>query len=104
MYIVVFVTTKDEYEANAIAQKLLADHLVACVNIIPKIKSIFSWQGKVDQAEESLLILKSQQKFFSDLVKAVKAVHSYDCPEIIALPIIEGSEDYLKWIKTETEK
>ena len=103
MYIVVFVTTKDEEEANTIAQKLLQEKLIACANIINNIKSIFSWQGKIDRADEALLILKSQQKFFSKLVKAVKSVHSYDVPEIIALPIMEGSEDYLNWIKTETQ-
>ena len=104
MYIVVLVTTKDEQEANAIAQKLLENKLIACANIIANIKSIFSWQGKMDQANETLLILKSQQKFFPRLVQAVKSVHSYDVPEIIALPIVEGSDDYLNWIKTETEK
>ena len=98
MYIVILVTAKDEAQANKIAEKLVADKLVACANIVRGIQSIFWWEGKVDRAEETLLILKSRRRHFPSIVKTVKSLHSYDVPEIIALPIVEGNKDYLKWI------
>ena len=103
MYIVVFVTTKNIEEAEKIARKLVEEKLVACANILNGVKSIFQWEGKMDHAQETLLILKSRQELFPKIVKAVKSVHSYQLPEIIALPIVEGSEDYLNWIKEETK-
>lgn len=101
MHIVIFVTAKDESQANKIAEKLVAEKLVACANIVPGVQSIFRWDGKIDRAREILLILKSRRRHFPAIVKTVKALHSYDVPEVIALPIIEGNKDYLKWI-TET--
>lgn len=102
MHIVIFVTAKDEGQANKIAEKLVAEKLVACANVVPGIRSIFRWQGKVDQAEEVLLVLKSRRRHFPLIVKTVKALHSYDVPEIIALPIVEGNKDYLNWITEST--
>lgn len=98
MYIVVFVTAKDKVEAERIARGLLEDKLVACVNILDGVKSMFWWEGKVDESQEALLILKSRKDRFSHIVKKVKSLHSYDLPEIIAMPIVEGSKDYLGWI------
>ncbi|MBI5149401.1 MAG: divalent-cation tolerance protein CutA [Candidatus Omnitrophica bacterium] len=102
MYIVIFVTAKDEAQANKIAGKLVKDKLVACANIVPGVQSVFRWNGKVDRAQEVLLVLKSRRKHFPSIVKTVKALHSYDVPEIIALPIVEGDKDYLKWITDST--
>lgn len=99
MYIVVLITTKNVKEANKIATKLLKDKLIACANIIKGVKSVFWWQRKIDKADEVLLILKAKKSCFKRIVKTVKAAHSYDVPEVIALPIIDGNEDYLKWIK-----
>lgn len=98
MHITVFVTAKDKEEGQKIARHLLAEKLAACVNLVPGIESFFWWEGKVDQAQEVLLIAKTQKKLFNKIVKAVRAVHSYSVPEIIALPIAAGFKDYLKWI------
>lgn len=99
MHIVVFVTAKDKQEAQKIARRLVEDKLIACANIVDGVKSVFWWQGKTDEADETLLIMKSEKRFFKKIAAAVKALHSYDLPEVIALPIVEGSADYLKWMK-----
>ncbi|MBN1870180.1 MAG: divalent-cation tolerance protein CutA [Candidatus Omnitrophica bacterium] len=99
MYIVVFITAKDVKEANKIAAKLVKDKLIACANIIKGVRSVFWWQGKADKANEVLMILKAKHSCFKAIMKAATLIHSYDVPEIIALPIIDGSRDYLKWIE-----
>lgn len=99
MYIVVLVTAKDKAEGQKIADKLIQEKLAACVNIIEGVTSLFWWEGKVDQASEVLLIIKTQKTLFKKLEKAVKSAHSYTVPEIIALPVVAGNTDYLKWIK-----
>ena len=98
MYIVVLVTTKDVAQAKAIAQKLVKEKLVACANILKGIESLFWWEGKIDSSQEALLILKSKKSCFKKIVKTVQSLHSYTVPEIIALPIAQGSKDYLEWI------
>lgn len=102
MHIVVFITCADKKEARRIARALVINKLAACVNIIDKIESIFWWQGKVDRAKETLLIIKSKKSRLSGIIKRVKAIHSYKVPEIIALPIIAGSNEYLDWINEST--
>lgn len=102
MHIVIFVTAKDQAQADKIAGKLVEEKLIACANIVPGIQSIFRWEGKVDRAQEVLLILKSRRRHFPTIVKRVKALHSYNVPEIIALPIVEGNKDYLKWLTEST--
>ena len=99
MHIVVFVTTKNVKEANKIAAKLVNDKLIACANVIKGVRSIFWWQKKVNKANEVLLILKSKKGCFKRIIKTVTLLHSYDVPEIIALPIVDGNRDYLKWIE-----
>ncbi len=98
MYIVVLVTTKDVKEAKMIAQKLVGEKLVACANILKGIESVFWWDGKIDSSQEALLLLKSKKSCFKKIVKTVKGLHSYAVPEIIALPIAQGSKNYLEWI------
>ncbi|MBP7215964.1 MAG: divalent-cation tolerance protein CutA [Candidatus Omnitrophica bacterium] len=98
MYIVVFITASSKKEARAIAKTLLKQKLVACVNIIDQIESLFWWQGKIDQAQEVLLVAKTKKAKFSQVEKAVRACHSYEVPEIIALPIAVGSQPYVRWI------
>jgi periplasmic divalent cation tolerance protein len=98
VHIVVLITTKNREESERIATALVENKLIACANIIDGIQSVFWWQEKVDRAQESLLVLKSRKSCFSKIVKTVKSLHSYEVPEIIALPIIGGSKDYLKWI------
>ena len=101
--IVVLITTATE-EAHNIADLLLNERKAACVNIVPGVESLFWWQGKLDTAQESLLIIKSRASLFPKIVEIVKRAHSNDVPEIIALPIISGSEDYLRWIDGELEE
>jgi periplasmic divalent cation tolerance protein len=98
MYIIVFVTAKNAAEANKIATALVAGKLAACANIINGVRSVFTWMGKTDRAEETLLVIKSRKTCFPKIAAMVKKLHSYDVPEIIAMPIVAGSEDYLKWI------
>ena len=98
MNIVIFITTKNTAEAKKISQALVGKRLIACANIVKGIQSFFWWEGKVDKANEVLLVIKTKRSLFKEIVKAVKALHSYSVPEIIALPIIEGNKDYLRWI------
>ena len=98
MYIVVFVTASGKKEAKKISQALLKSRLCACVNIIDGVESFFWWQGKIDQAKETLLVIKTKRELFNQLKKKVKSAHSYAVPEIIALPIIAGNKKYLEWI------
>ena len=98
MHIVILITTKDTKEAEKISRALVKQKLIACANIVKGIKSFFWWEGKVERANEVLLILKTKQSFFKKIVKTVKALHSYSVPEVIALPIVRGHKDYLRWI------
>ncbi|MCX5696662.1 MAG: divalent-cation tolerance protein CutA [Candidatus Omnitrophica bacterium] len=98
MYIVIFVTAANKKEAGRIAKRLLSAKLAACVNITDKIDSFFRWQGKVDHARESLLVIKSKKSKFKQIAKLIKSLHSYEVPEIIALPIVCGDKAYLEWI------
>jgi periplasmic divalent cation tolerance protein len=98
MHIVVLVTAKDTAQAERIARKLVERELAACVNVLPGARSFFRWEGKVDRTREVLLIIKTRRSVFPRLARAVKELHSYSVPEIIALPIVAGSPDYLRWI------
>jgi len=100
-YIVVFITARDTEEAQKIAKMLLKRRQVACVNIVPEVSSHFWWQDKLDSAKESLLVIKTKDSLLPDIVKSVKKIHSYGVPEIIALPIVGGNQDYLDWIDSE---
>jgi periplasmic divalent cation tolerance protein len=100
--IVVLITASSEDEAAKIARALVDARLAGCVNIIKNIRSIYSWQGKIEDEPEILMIAKTQKTLMNDLMKKVKELHSYTVPEIIALPIIEGSEDYLRWLREVT--
>ncbi|MDY6880204.1 MAG: divalent-cation tolerance protein CutA [Thermodesulfobacteriota bacterium] len=101
--IVIFVTAGSPEEAEKIADLLVKKRKTACANLVPKIHSLFWWCGKIDSSDEVLLIFKSKACLLQDIVSLVKEAHSYDVPEIIALPIIGGNEDYLRWIEEETE-
>jgi periplasmic divalent cation tolerance protein len=98
---VVVLMTSTEEEAPKIAEALLTRRKVACVNIVPKVISLFWWQGELDLSRESLLVAKTKASLLDDIVALVGEVHSYDVPEIIALPIIGGNRDYLDWIGKE---
>lgn len=98
MHIVIFITTKNKREANKIAKKLVAEKLIACANIVDGIQSKYWWQGKVCNDTEALMVIKSKKSLLTKITKVVKSCHSYSVPEIIALPIVGGNKDYLKWI------
>lgn len=95
---VVFSTTGSEDEARKIARHLVERRLAACVNLVPRIESIYRWQGKVESSQEFLLIIKTTASQFSAVRDAIGHLHSYDVPECIALNIEDGSEEYLDWL------
>lgn len=92
------MTTPTKREAQKIAQNLLDKCLIACANIYGPVESQFWWQGKIDKANEFLVLLKSDQKLFARLSKTIKESHSYDVPEILAVPVVEGFQPYLEWL------
>lgn len=97
--IVVLVTCGSVEEARKIGRALVEEHLAACANVLQApVESIYRWKGKVDTAAEFLMIVKTSRERFAALERRIKALHSYDIPEIIALPIEKGSRDYLSWL------
>lgn len=101
--VVVLITAPSEDEAARIARTLVETKLAACINIVKNIRSIYTWQGKIEDDSEALMVVKTKKRLFESLSKKVKELHSYTVPEIIALPIVDGSEDYLKWLRESTE-
>lgn len=97
-YVVVIVTASNRKEAEKIADFLLDKRLIACANIIGPVLSLFWWTGKIKKAEEHILLMKSRLDKFKNLEKTVRDLHSYKVPEIIALPIGEGSPNYMEWL------
>jgi periplasmic divalent cation tolerance protein len=103
-YIVVLVTAPSKDVGRDVARALLEQRLAACVNVVPSIASFYTWEGELCSDEEVLLVIKSKEAAFDELVAAVRDVHPYDVPEIIALPVIRGSQDYLSWIDEVVEE
>ena len=101
--IIVLVTCGSEEEALKIANALVESRLAACVNLVAPIRSIYRWQERIWDEKEWLLVIKTQKDRFEDLEKKVKSLHSYSVPEIVSLPIVEGSSSYLNWITENTE-
>ena len=99
-YLIVFMTASNREEAVKIVRTLLEERLIACGNILDPVFSFFWWQGKIEEEKEVLVIMKSHEKLFKKLSKRVKELHSYDVPEILALPIVDGSSSYLEWLKS----
>ena len=100
--LVILVTVASQKEAIRIGEGMVHAKLVACANIIPGIQSIYRWKGKVVKSQEVLLILKSTRPRYHALEKAIKAMHTYETPEIIALPVKEGLDQYIGWVRSET--
>jgi periplasmic divalent cation tolerance protein len=100
--IVVLITAPSALVGEQIARVLVEKRLAACVNQAGAVQSLYHWQGAVHQDEETLLIVKSRMDLFEQLASAVKSLHPYEVPEIIALPIVSGSPDYMQWIKEST--
>lgn len=97
-FIQIATTTATERQAEQIAQALVEARLAACVQISSPIRSVFRWQGKVEQATEWLCTIKTRQALFGAVEAKIRELHSYECPEIVATPIVDGSEDYLAWL------
>lgn len=97
-YSVIFITASNIKEAKKISNVLLKARLVACVNIVRSIDSLFWWQGKIDKAREALLIIKTRKKLFSKICRIVKANHSYQTPEIISFPLYGIDPGYRRWL------
>ncbi len=102
--IVVYVSAGSEEEALTIARTLVGERLAACVNLFSKIRSIYRWEGKVCDEPECYLIIKTRRDLFHAVRESVRRLHSYEVPEIIALPIVDGIESYLEWIHKETKE
>lgn len=96
--IVVYITAPNEDDAAKIARSLVEERFVACVNIVRGVRSIYAWQGTIEDDAEVLMICKTRKELFDALQARVKTLHSYTVPEIIAIPVIAGSADYLGWI------
>lgn len=101
--LVVYVTCPQD-KAEALAETLVQEKLVACVNILPRVTSVYSWQGEVVKDEESLLVMKTSTDFYARLEARVKALHSYEVPEVLALPVEKGSKEYIGWLLGSLEK
>ena len=97
--IVVFMTATNGEEATRLAEMLVGAHLAACVQILPEMESVYRWKGKIERQSEILLLAKTTRAKFAELEREVRALHSYDTPEIIAVPIADGSAPYLQWLK-----
>lgn len=103
-YRLVVVTTQNVAEAEKIARKLIEKELAACVNIVPKIRSLYRWKGEVHEDQESLMLIKTSRKLIPELKKRIKKMHSYDLPEFIVFKIEQGDRDYLKWLESQLKK
>jgi periplasmic divalent cation tolerance protein len=95
----VFITASSRDEAEKIAQAVVEENLATCATLLPGAHSIYRWNGKIEHADECVVILKTRLDKFDVLQTRVKQLHSYDCPCIVAWPIVEGSEDYLNWVR-----
>ncbi len=101
-YCIINCTTSSKVNAMEISEYLIESKLAACVNIVPNIVSVYKWEGKVVEGQEFLMIIKTKESLFKQVEKAISERHEYALPEIVAMPIIKGNKDYLKWLKSET--
>jgi periplasmic divalent cation tolerance protein len=102
--IVVLSTCDSEEEAKRVAHHLVEQRLAACVNVLPGARSVYRWKDKIEEAAEFLLVIKSSRDLFPALRAELQKVHSYEVPEVIALPIVDGSEPYLSWLDGELKR
>ena len=102
--IVVFMTAASGEEATRLADMLVGAHLAACVQILPELESVYRWQGQIERQSEVLLLAKTTKAKFEELEREVRALHSYETPEIIAVPVSAGSAPYLQWLVQATDR
>ncbi len=99
----VYVTVRDTQEAERIANAVVTEHLAACANILGAIQSIYYWQGQLERNPEVAMLLKTTQSLVPAVVSRVKSLHSYDCPAVLVLPVVDGNHAFLQWIRSETQ-
>lgn len=99
----IYVTTKDKAEARRIGRELVESRLAACVNVIDSVNSMYWWKGKVQDESEAVLIAKTKDSLAGELIAKVKSLHSYSCPCVVVLPVLDGNPDFLKWVEDETK-
>jgi periplasmic divalent cation tolerance protein len=98
----VYATAADADEAQRIGRAVVEERLAACANVLPGMRSFYWWQGRIEEGDEAVLILKTTRARLAELVARVKALHSYDCPSIEALEVADGNPDFLAWVERET--
>ena len=103
-YVVIYCTVPNKKEGKQIAKVLIKKKLAACVNIIDKLESVFSWDGEMVEEKEAMMVIKTRKELFENISHVIQELHSYNVPEVIALPIIGADETYLKWIAHETQR
>ncbi|MBW2610514.1 MAG: divalent-cation tolerance protein CutA [Deltaproteobacteria bacterium] len=103
-YIQVFTTTEKKEDVKRLAREVVGKRLAACAQIVGPITSMFWWEENIDEAEEWLLIMKTRDDLYGDLEKAIQEIHPYAVPEILAIPVIAGSQSYLDWLNREVSK
>jgi periplasmic divalent cation tolerance protein len=103
-YVQVVTTTENKEDANKIAKVLVERRLAACVQLVGPIQSTYWWKDSIETAQEWLCFMKTDKKLYDELEKAIKAIHPYETPEIVAMPVVAGSDDYLEWLGSEVKK
>ncbi len=103
-WIIVFITVSNTEEGIRIARTIVGEKLAACVNIVDNVRSIYWWEGRVEESDEAILIVKTRVELFNKLVERVRELHSYSVPEIIALPILTGYREYMDWLDSSVSK
>lgn len=101
-YIIILCNTNTKDSAETIATYLIKENLAACVNIIPKITSVYKWENKIEKEEEFLMLIKTKKELFNNVKEKIKILHPYDVPEIISTEISNGNKDYLNWLDNNT--
>lgn len=102
--LLILTNAPDETTAHAIARSLVEQKLAACVNLLPGVRSVYRWQGAIEEAEEITMLIKSTPERYAELEAAIRRVHPYEVPEIIAVPVTAGLPEYLGWVGSETKK
>jgi periplasmic divalent cation tolerance protein len=102
--VMLYITASNAKEAKKIGTVLVKERLAACANVIDKIQSVYWWKDKIEKSAEALLIAKTKQRLAKRAIRRARALHSYECPCIVALPIVDGNPSFLKWISQETKK
>lgn len=101
-FVIVYVTVSTETEAQRIAEIVVGERLAACANILPPIRSIYWWEGKLESAGEVAVLLKTRETLADPLIERVRELHSYECPCIVAMPLVAGNPAFVAWIGSET--